>query len=135
MSASSVVYPRAALRPTSCRARVALELCALVRRVRADIAVADDEVVLRERGDELRPRMEAVTGVQHRGKLRVNLVGRAELAVQIVGDSPTERVAVVERKAEGGDAVPGCRSGLGKLGGLRALAGAVDAFDREQHSH
>ena len=79
--------------------------------------------------------MEAVARVQQRGELRVDLVRGAELAVQVVGDRTAERVAVVERKAEGRHAVAvrGCR--LAEPGGLGALARAVDAFDREQHSH
>ena len=106
-----------------------------MRRVRADVAIAHDEVVLRERGDESRSRVEPVACVQHRGELGMDLVGGAELSVQVIGDCAAEGVVVVEREAEGRDAMAGGRCGLGELRRLGALAGAVDAFDREQDSH
>ena len=89
--------------------------------VRRDVAVADDEVVLLERGKETWARMEAVARIKERGELRVNLVCCTELAVQVVGDGTAERVAVVERKAEGRDAVAprgGRRAEQARLGAL-----------------
>src|SRR5436305_221130 len=65
-------------------ARVALELRTLVRCVRRGVAVADHEVVRRERLDEPGPRMEAVARVEQRRELRVHLVRGPELAVQVV---------------------------------------------------
>ncbi len=113
-------------------ARLALELRSLVREIRRDVAVADDQVGAVERRDELRPRMQPVARVEQRRELRVHLVESAELAVQVVADRETERVPVVARKAEGGDGVARGAGGVGEERGLRPLAGAVDPFDREQ---
>ena len=65
----------------------------------------------------------------------MHLIRSPELAVQVVGDGAAERIVVVEREAERGDAVPLRLRRLGEPGRLRPLAGAVDAFDREEDAH
>jgi len=65
----------------------------------------------------------------------MHVLEAAEVAVQIAADRATERVVVVEREAEGRDGVAPRRGGLDEPGGLRALAGAVDAFEDEEESH
>jgi hypothetical protein len=79
--------------------------------------------------------MEAVAGIEHRSELRMHLVRGAELAVQIVGDRAAERIAVVGRKAEGGDAIAAGGGRIGEPRRLGPLAGAVDAFDRKEDAH
>src|SRR6202795_4193750 len=79
--------------------------------------------------------MQAVAGVQERRELRVTLVRRAEFAVQVVTDRAAERVVVVEGEAERRDAAAVRTGRLGEARGLRPLASAVDALDREQQSH
>ena len=71
-------------------ALLALELRALVGEVGRDVAVADDEIVLGERGDEARPGMTAIARVEERGQLGVDLTETAELAVQVPDDRPAE---------------------------------------------
>jgi hypothetical protein len=112
-----------------------VELRALVRSVRADVAVAHDEIMLGDCGGELRPRMKAVARIEHRRELRVHFVRRAELAVQVPGDRATERIAVIGREAERRDRVARAAGGVREPRGLGALAGAVDAFDCEKHAH
>src|SRR5258708_15896217 len=104
-------------------ARFALEPGALVREIRRDVAVADDEVALLERRDETRPRVEAVARIEQRRQRRVHVVEPAVLAVEICPDRPAERVVVIERKAEGRDAVAACRRRLGEPRSLLPLAG------------
>ncbi len=119
-------------KPAAC---LALELCALVCGVRARVPVADDEVALLERSDDPRPGVESVARIEERRELRVHLIRRPELAVQVVRDGAAERIVVVERKAERGDAVAFRLRRLGEAGRLRPFPGAVDAFDREQDAH
>ena len=65
----------------------------------------------------------------------MNVVEAAEVTVQVAADRTAERVVVVQREAEGGDAEPSRLRRLGEPRGLRALPGAVDAFEHEKESH
>ena len=107
----------------------------LVREIRRDVPVAHDEVAIFDRAHEVRPRVEAVARVEERRERGMHVLEAAEVAVQIAADRAAERVVVVEREAEGRDGVSPSPGGLDEPGGLRALAGAVDAFEHEEESH
>ena len=108
---------------------------ALVSEVGRDVTVADDDLVVVECIDEQTARFVAVSGIECGGEFWCDGVERTEVTVEKPADGSSEECFGVSREAEkaGGGVV--LVESFDELLCLGPLAGSVDAFDGDQHSH
>src|SRR5882724_7632709 len=105
----------------------------LVREIGSDVAVGEDDLAGLESGLEFGLGLEAVTGVEQGGEVRINGLEGAEFAIEEATDHAAEP-RIVLREAGGIDGVSAQVERLGEQVDLGALAAAVDAFDGDEFS-
>lgn len=104
---------------------------ALMRQVRADITVRKNHFALREIFFKLYFVFQAVARIEQRGKMRVHFRQVSKFAVQIPCDHASEKTLVM-RKTDSYVCHAAFAKRARKHFELRALAGAVDSFERDE---
>lgn len=105
----------------------------LVREIRTDITVGENDLPRIQRGFELRLGFEAISSVEQGSEVRIDAFERAEFAIQEAAHHAAEP-RVVLRKTGRVNGIAAQRERLGEQVDLRALAAAVDAFDGDEFS-
>src|SRR5581483_2764603 len=105
----------------------------LMRQIRGDVTVGQNHAPLAEGLGKSRLRLEPVSRVKQRSKVRVHAFQRAEIAVQKLSDHSTEP-GIVLRKADGMDRISPRGEFVFQQPDLRLLAAAVNAFECDQYA-
>src|SRR5215469_15921845 len=105
----------------------------LMRQIRRDITVRENNLALVQRGFQSRLGLVTIPGIKERRKVRIHALEGAEFAVQKLPDHFSEPGTVL-RKARRVDGMALRAQRGGQEFDLRALAAAIDAFDGDQFS-
>lgn len=106
---------------------------ALMGKVRTDVAVGQHQPARAERLLEFPLRLQPVAGIEQRREVRVHLFEAAEFAGQVPRDGVAEERFVTREAEIGVRDAAGIESAIQQFH-LRAFAGTIDAFDRQQFS-